>query len=45
MSKNLICIKCALETNSFTREPHTFYEERKRPKQNDKEVIRDLEDL
>ena len=43
--EEFVCIKCALETNPFTRELRTFYEERTRPKKKDMEKIRDLEDL
>jgi len=28
--EEFVCIKCALETDPFTREPCIFYEERKR---------------
>ena len=43
--EEFVCIKCALETDPFTRELRTFYKERKRSKLNDKETIRDLENL
>ena len=40
-----VCIKCTLETNPFTGELRTFYEERTKPKLNDKETIIDLANL
>ena len=43
--EEFVCIKCVLETDPFTREPCIFYEEKKKILKNDKEVIRDLEDL